>query len=199
MKPKQNRQGADSTTRPFDRCQTPAYAIEPLRPYLKPGWRIWEPASGDGMIVTTLQEWGHKVIAGDILKGSDFFQYDPGDDYNAQITNPPYSIKYRWLERCYNLGKPFALLLPVETLGAKSAQDLFVGYDVEVILLDKRVNFKMPNAGWKESSAQFPTCWITHGLNIGHQLTFAKLTKAPGATRIAELAAGQMDMFGGIS
>lgn len=75
----------------------------------------------------------------------------------------------------YQLGKPFALLMPVEVLGAKSAQRNFKAHGIEVILLDKRVNFKMPEKGWLGSGAQFPTAWFTWGLNIGKQITFATL------------------------
>ena len=70
---------------------------------------------------------------------------------------------------------PFALLIPVETLGAKTAQALFREFGLEVIFLDRRINFKMPGKGWAGSAAQFPTAWFTWGLAIGRQMTFAQL------------------------
>lgn len=90
------------------------------------------------------------------------------------MTNCPYSVKYPWLRRYYELGKPFALLLPVDTTGAAQAQVLFDRYGIEIIYMNKRVNFKMPNKGWS-GSAQFSTAWFTWGLNIGKQMTFAKI------------------------
>lgn len=163
-KPKVNRAGDEYALEPSDLCQTPPYAIEPLTPYLFYDWTIWEPACGDGLLVDALRNGKHRyserqLIAGDIQSGQNFFDYEP-DSWDCLVTNPPYSIKYRFLERCYQLGKPFALLVPVETLGAKQAQALFKEYGLEIMLLDQRVDFKMPRAGWGGSSSQFPVMWL---------------------------------------
>jgi hypothetical protein len=100
------------------------------------------------------------------------------------VTNPPYSIKYDWLARCYALGKPFALLMPVEMIAASTAQRLFKQYGIEILMPDKRINFKMPNAGWG-GTAQFPTCWYTFRLSIGSPLTFVTIhRRAEGQTTL---------------
>lgn len=166
------------TPQGMDACQTPAYALDPLLPYLSLDWTIWEPAAGEGLLVEALYDSGfyeNRVIAGDILTGQNFFDYQP-DGWDCLVTNPPYSIQFQWLERCYQLTKPFALLLKVETLGTKTAQELFDQHGVEVIFVSPRINFKMPNKGWDGGGAQFPTAWYTWGLNIGRQITFAKVT-----------------------
>lgn len=174
MKPKQNQQGSTKKSNNYDRCQTPFYALDPLLPYL-PSGIIWEPAAGDGHIVTklTMSGW-ENIISSDLLTGQNFFETEP-DKWDCQVTNPPYSIKYEWLTRSYELGKSFALLLPLETLGASKGQKLFECYGVELILFDKRINFKMPNKGYTGGGDQFPSAWFTSGLNIGQQLTFAKI------------------------
>lgn len=165
----------------FDACQTPAYALDPLIPYLDGHLTFWEPAAGEGLLVEALYDSDINdgtvvgVITSDILTGQNFFDYQPEHEWDCIVTNPPFSLKFPWLKRCYELGKPFALLLPVETLGTKTAQDMFREYGVEVILMDKRVNFKMPNKGWEGGGAQFPVAWFTWGLNIGSPLTFARL------------------------
>lgn len=178
QKPKTNRAGDADDSKPFDRCQTPPEALAPLLPYLNRTWTVWEPAAGEGLLVAGLRDHGLEVRATDILTGHNFFDFTPAT-WDALVTNPPYSIKYKWLERCYALGKPFALLLPVETLGAQSAQRFFRECGVEIILFDRRINFKMPNIGFEGSSAQFPSAWFTWGLNLGRQLTFAHLEPAP--------------------
>lgn len=157
----------------MDACQTPAYALDPLLPYLQEGWHIWEPAAGEGYLEGALYDSGFSVIPTDILTGKNFFQFEP-ENWNCLITNPPYSIVFLWLDRCYWLGKPFALLLKVDILGTKTAQKLFDKYGVEVIFVNPRISFKMPNKGW-DSSATFPTAWFTFGLNIGRQMTFAEV------------------------
>lgn len=165
----------------YDACQTPGYALDPLLPDVPPTWTIWEPACGEGLLVDAFYDAGYSeqaVIGTDILAGHNFFEYEPAG-WDCIITNPPFSIKYDWLKRCYALGKPFALLLPVETLGAKTAQELFAAHGLEVMFLDKRVNFKMPNKGWDGAGAQFPVAWFTWQFNLGAQMVFASLSHAP--------------------
>src|SRR4051812_43128451 len=114
MKPKVNRAGSLEESSGYDRCQTPAYALDPLWPFLPPGATIWEPAAGNGNLSTALREQGHRVITSDILQGrsQNFFSYEPDEPYDMILTNPPYSVKFQWMARCFQLGKPFALLLP---------------------------------------------------------------------------------------
>lgn len=149
---------AASKTAKYDSCQTPPYAVEPLLPFLKPQWTIWEPACGEGLLQRALEAAGRRVVGTDYLTGHDFF--DHIEESDVVVTNPPYSIKYDWLERCYQLCRPFALLVPVETIGAASAQRLMAAYGAEILLLNRRVNFKMPNAGWSGGGAQFPVLWL---------------------------------------
>jgi hypothetical protein len=160
----------------YDACQTPAHALDPLVPYLETDSVIWEPAQGEGNLVEGLYDSGFSVIGSDILTDQNFFEWEPETPWDYLITNPPFSIKYKWLERCYELGKPFALLLPVETLGASTAIKLFKEHELELILIDKRVNFKMPNKGWNGGGAQFPVAWFTWQLNLGHQLIYEEAT-----------------------
>lgn len=177
QKPKINRAANEYVAQGFDACQTPPYAVDPLIPYLDRSKTIWEPASGEGLLVGALRDSSFEVVTSDIINGQNFFDYEPMEQWDCIVTNPPYTLKYRWLERCYALGKPFALLLPVETLGAKTAQAMFKVYGLELILLDQRINFKMPNIGFEGSSAQFPVAWFTWGLNIGKELIFAEVKR----------------------
>ena len=153
--------------------QTPPEALKPLLPYLPKGWTIWECANGKGNLSNELVRLNYDVIATDILRGADFLIFLPDRNFDCIITNPPFSIKQKFLERCYNLGKPFALLLPLTTFETKKRQELFKKYGLEVIFFDKRINFETPNKVEK-SSAWFATAWFTHGLNIGKELTFVE-------------------------
>jgi hypothetical protein len=161
MKPKINRAGDPALSKGFDRCNTPAYALDPLLPFIRPEWVLWEPAQGTGNIVRALEPHAAGVIGTDIITQSprNFFDWQPAA-FDVIITNPPYSIKFDWLARCYELGRPFALLVPVETIGTKSAQTLMERHGSELLLLNRRVNFEMPNKGWVGSSAQFPVLWL---------------------------------------
>lgn len=156
-----------------DDFQTPPVALKPLLPYLKSDWCIWECACGNKNLVRGLADYRFDVIGTDILGGYDFLTYEP-ENYDCIITNPPFKYKQQFLERCYELGKPFALLLPLTALETSKRQKLMQKYGVEIILFDKRINFETPNKVEK-SSAWFATAWFTNGLNIGSQLNYATL------------------------
>ena len=177
-KPKVYRSGDLHTSQPFDQCQTPAYGLDPLLPYLRQEWTIWEPAAGERNLVRALQGGGHTVVDSDILDTPprDFFRWEP-QQFNAIVTNPPYSTKYDFLRRCYELGKPFALLVPVETIAAAKAQRMYTRYGFEWLLLDKRINFKMPLKNYEGSGAHIPTFWFTWGLNIGAPVTIGRIVR----------------------
>lgn len=153
-----------------DDFQTPPWVLGALYPHLWSPWRIWEPACGKGNLVRDLCEHEFTVIGTDVTHGTDFLTADP-PEFDCLITNPPFSIKNEWLERCYDLGKPFALLMPFTALETPKRQNLFRTHGVEVILLPRRANFETPN-GSKKGRAWFPVCWFTWGLNIGEALTF---------------------------
>lgn len=155
-----------------DNFQTPAMALRPLLPYLNKDWVIWECAAGTGNLVKGLTDLGYKAIGTDIIGGYDFLSYEP-KKYDCIITNPPFSIKQKFLERCYNLKKPFALLLPLTTLETKKRQTLFKKHGVEIIFFDQRINFETPNQ--KNGGAWFATAWFTNNLNIGQPLNFTCL------------------------
>ena len=145
----------------YDACQTPPYALEPLLPYIRNDMTIWESAAGEGSLVEAFYDAGIKrVLISDMLSGENFLEYEPGERWDCIITNPPYSLKYDFLARCYELGTPFALLVPVEIIGSGKAQALMQQYGFEIMLLSRRVDFKMPNAGWSGSGSPFPTLWL---------------------------------------
>lgn len=150
-----------------DHCQTPPYAILPVLPFLKLDWIIWEPAMGEGLLSMALRLKGFNVITSD----SDFFEYEP-DSYDTIVTNPPFSRSKEWLKRCYQLDKPFALLLKTEVESNQGIQKLIVQYgELEMVYPESRINFKMPLKGWA-TGAQFNTHWYTFGLNIGKPNTY---------------------------
>lgn len=153
--------------------QTPPQALAPLLPYLKPGWPIWECAAGKGNLVKELQRAGHTVIASDILTGQDFLTWRPEEPYACIITNPPYSLKQQFLERCYALERPFALLLPLTTFDTRKRQALFEKHGVQLVFFDKRINFETPDG--KGKGAWFMTAWFTWGLDLPKTLNFVRL------------------------
>jgi len=163
-----------------DDFQTPPEALIPLLPFLKKAWKIWECAQGKGYLTRALRSYGYQVIGSDILTGQDFLNWKP-EQFDCIITNPPYSAKHKFLIRCYALGKPFALLLPLTTLETRTRQKLFLRHGVEIILFDKRIEFNLPEGQVKKdksSHSWFAVAWFTCGLKIGKQLNFASIIEA---------------------
>ncbi len=160
-----------------DNCQTPGYAIDPLIPFLPTMARVWEPAAGEGYLVKALKEKRFAVWEGDVLTGEDYFKQEC-EDYEVQVTNPPFSMKFKWLQRAFDLDNPFALLLPINTLGTVTAQKMFEKYGISVLLLDKRIDFKMPFMGWDGQGAQFSVAWFMWKL-ADPGLYYGKVTNKP--------------------
>lgn len=71
--------------------------------------------------------------------GKDFFEYEP-EHWDIMISNPPFSKKDKVLERAYQLGKPFALLLPVNSIQGKARHKIFQN-DIQLLVFDTRVDY----------------------------------------------------------
>ena len=153
--------------------QTPPEALEPLIPYLNKDWTIWECANGKGNLSLELIKRGFEVVSTDILVGDFDFLINKPSQFDCIITNPPFSLKQEFLQRCYELKKPFALLLPLTTFETTKRQNLFKKYGVQIIFFDKRINFETPSG--KGSGSWFATAWFTWGLNLPNDLNFVKL------------------------
>ena len=154
-----------------DDFQTPPEALYPLLPYLKKDWTIWECAAGKGNLVREFEKRGYRVVASDILTQKDFLFWRP-EHFDVIVTNPPFSLKQEFLERCYNLKKPFALLLPFTTFEGKKRQALFKEYGVQVIFFDRRINFTTPSG--TGGGAWFPVCWFCFGLELPKEINFVE-------------------------
>ncbi len=102
-----------------DELYTPNEAIYPILKYLDKNLVYWECTDfGESNITKILKKNGFKVIATN-KQEIDFLKDKPSFKYDVIITNPPYSIKDLFLERCYELNKPFMLLLPLTALERK--------------------------------------------------------------------------------
>jgi hypothetical protein len=154
---------------PFDELYTPYNAIECLIPFIPKNVKtIWEPtAIKSSKIVEVLKSHGYKVITTHIENNQDFFTYEPSEEYDMIITNPPFSIKDKFLKRCFELDKPFYLLLPITTLEGKKRSKMFSNHKIEVIIPNKRFNFIEDKKG-----SWFQTSWFGYKTGLENQLNF---------------------------
>jgi hypothetical protein len=152
-----------------DEYNTPAYAVRPLVKYIPPTWTVWEPTDTNGKseIARLLQENGNKVVPTKF----DFLADDPTFHLDCVVTNPPYSLKDEFIARCLELGKPFALLMPLTALEGVRRGRMFrgMGKHIGVLVLDRRAEFG-PGSVW------FNTSWFCRGI-LPRQLVFAEIKK----------------------
>lgn len=157
---------------PFDEFFTPEKAITPLLPYIPPRWTIWECTDpGNSNISKILKGRGNKVISTHPDTGFDFLTDTPDFDYDCIITNPPYSKKDQFLKKAYELGKPFAMLLPVDAIASIKRVELFKKYGLEILVMDRRINF-MPD----KNKVWFNVAWFCWNI-LPSKLEFVQLPK----------------------
>lgn len=163
---------ADNTR---DDWQTPYYAVEPLVKYIPKHVKcIWEPCAGEMMMVSFLEHNGYNVIATDIKTGYNFLSLDilpVGVD--CIITNPPYSIKDDVIRKCISFGLPWALLLPLTSLGEQGRFEIWKETQPQVIIMDKRLNYIYN--GVQSQGSHMPTIWVTNGFNLPRDLVYERV------------------------
>ena len=138
-----------------DECYTPIEAIKPIVQYLDKKKSWYEPTS---LISKNIVNYLNLVDINTIEAKDEDFLTSFYKDYDAIITNPPYSIKDKFIEKCYNTGKPFALLLPVSALQGQKRGMLFSKYGLELLVLNKRIDFT------GKGSPHFGVAWFCHNI-----------------------------------
>ncbi len=182
-----------STPQGRDLFQTPNYAVDLLIPFI-PSYvsYIWECANGDGKIGKRLAYAGYDVLPTDIRKsletGNTIHNF-LGNDMDimlrlpindnirnmAIITNPPFSLKQKFYEKCREYKIPFALLIPADYSGW--IIDAVRKDGAEKIIPTRRIDYITPSGKSGESghTADFHSMWLTWGFGLGKTETFVEL------------------------
>ena len=144
-----------------DEVYTPFYAVYPILKYIPKNKTIWLPFDQEwSAFYQVFKEAGYNVIRSSIQEGQDFFEYEPQQNYDVIISNPPFSKKDDVLKRLYQLNKPFAILLPIGSLQGQKRFKYFKN-GIQLIVFDKRIdyhtnfNFKNYTKGNHFASAYF--------------------------------------------
>lgn len=161
-----------------DEFYTPMYAIEPILKYIKPNSIIWCPFDEEcSLFVKRFREEGHIVIATHINTGTDFFSCEvPECDYI--ISNPPYSKKGEVLERLFEIGKPFAMLVGVVGLFESQKRfDMFRKNDFEILYMNRRIAYFKDYGEQKPSlNPPFSSVYLCKGM-LPKQIVFEEIEK----------------------
>ena len=162
------------TNKQSDEYYTPDYAVIPILKYLKPGSIIWCPFDTKNSSYSRIfQENGFKVITSHIDNGENFFFYEPDCHYDVIISNPPFSCKDLILKRLQELGKPYAILLPLPTLQGQSRFEYLI--NSEVLVFNKRINFYLDEKQTKSTTGvSFASVYVCKKF-LPEKLIFEKL------------------------
>ena len=140
--------------------------------------RIWCPfATEDSLFVKLFRQAGYQVIATHIANGQDFFTIDPPKcDYI--ISNPPYSVKGEVLQRLFDLGIPFAMLVGVVGLFESQKRfDMFREHEFEIMYLNRRISYFKDYTEQKPSlNPPFSSVYVCQGV-LPKQIVFEEIQK----------------------
>lgn len=153
-----------------DEYYTPPILVEPIVPFLRPFRTVWCPFdTADSEFVRMLSADGMTVIHSHIWEGRDFFTYEPSEEYDCIVSNPPFSCKLAVLRRLYALGKPFAMVMGLPILNYQEIGEFFCAADhsLQLLIVDKKVSFD-------GHTASFNNSYFCHNL-LPRDLMFAHL------------------------
>ena len=91
------------------------------------------------MFYRRLIEEGFCVVRSSLTEGKNFFEHQPSE-FDLIVDNPPFSVKDKVLERLYSFNKPFAILLPLNSLQGKTRYKYFK-QGIQLLSFDARVSY----------------------------------------------------------
>lgn len=149
---------------PRDLYETPEWVTDVIVPELYGYDYIWEPACGSGKMSARLRYHGFEVSGTDIeLQNADFLNRDWGLSPDAIVTNPPFKLAQKFIERSLELMDIndvglTAMLLPINFDAAKGRRHLFGScnkYRGKIVLTKRIVWFEPAIAQPSENHAWF--------------------------------------------
>jgi hypothetical protein len=122
--------------------------------------------TADSEFVKKFYEEGYEVKYGHISTGEDFFTYDYGN-WDACISNPPFSKKLEVFKRLNSFRRPWAMIMNVMALNYESMIRYFADNPVEILFFDRRVSFD-------GNPSSFGSCFVCNDM-LMNDIEFEKL------------------------
>lgn len=123
---------------------SPYYITDHIIKYLQKDKTIWTAFDEEwSAFYQKLKEEGFNVVRSSLQEGEDFFEYEP-EQWDILVSNPPFSLKDKVLERLYSFNKPFAILLPLNSLQGKTRYKYFK-QGIQILSFDARVCYHDKN------------------------------------------------------
>ena len=149
-----------------DEWYTQPHDVERIIPFLHGGGyeQLLCPFdTNKSAFVTVLTANGFNVTNSHIDTGTDFFDIDNLSDYDAVVSNPPFSKRQQILERLFEAKVPFAMIMNFNGLfDAKSRWRLFKDNEFELLVPQGRMKFFNENG--VGNSPNFQSVWVCHGM-----------------------------------
>jgi hypothetical protein len=157
-----------------DDYMSPKHVWDDIKHIIPKNKIIWESAYGDGSSGENIKSLGFDVIHTPI----DYFNEEP-ENWDIQITNPPFSAKKQWFTRAKELNKPFIILCPINILATNYIRELFADEKLQIIIPRKRIHFikcdkdgKPDEKFNKKSSCSFSSVYYCWKLKLPKDITF---------------------------
>ena len=118
-----------------DEAYTPEYGVKPILKYIPSNFVVWCPFDKPDSAFVKLISRTNKVIHSHIETGQNFFDYEPNEDWDCIISNPPFKGKRQIFERAFSFEKPFALLMTNAWLNDAYSKKVFMEENKQMRLL----------------------------------------------------------------
>lgn len=123
--------------------------------------------------VRMLTNIGFDVTYSHIETGTDFFEINNLSDYDAVVSNPPFSKREKILERLFDAGVPFAMIMNFNGLfDSKTRWRLFKNNSFELLIPCGRMHFFNDNCQGK--SPLFQSIFVCSKI-LSKQITFVDM------------------------
>lgn len=149
-----------------DEWFTPKEVVEAIVPYLERAGikHVLCPFDAeDSEFVKVLGEHGFDVAYSHIATGGDFFEIEDLNDYDAVVSNPPFSKRQAVLEKLFESDTSFAMILNFNGLfDSKKRWELFKENNFELLIPKGRMCFSNENG--IANSPNFQSIWVCRGI-----------------------------------
>lgn len=159
-----------------DEWYTPRECVELILPFINRGGyrKILCPFdTAESQFVKVLTERGFDVTFSHIKTGTDFFDINNLQSYDAIVSNPPFSKREAILERLFDSKVPFAMILDFNGLfDSKRRWEMFRRNKFELVIPLGRMHFF--NEKCKGTSPNFQSVYVCQGM-AEKQIEFAEI------------------------
>ena len=127
-----------------DELYTPEYGVEPILKYIPANAVVWCPFDKEQSEFVKLISNKNKVIHTHLDNNEDFLSYEPDEEWDIIVSNPPFTNKRLFFERALSFNKPFALIMTNTWLNDSAPKQLFKEKELQLLMFDKRMKFTNP-------------------------------------------------------